>query len=314
MALPNRPRPPAPDETIGSARTVNVCWGAGVNRNRNRVFETVSNGHSQATANSESDDPIRLSDFHPVSCGTLARVGAPYDGGYVVPLDAVKAAHALVSFGLAHDWTFERDFRKYNTEAIVHCYDHTVSFRTAVQYSIGQLLRFLLLFRARSLRRIFAWLDYKLFFRAGRTHFKQRIWRDNHDNSATIDDVFNRLPAECPVFVKMDIEGSEYIVLDDLLRHSGNIVAMAIEFHDVDTAWGLFNSFVEKIKRDFYIVHIHGNNMGGVTRFNFPIAPEISFLNKRFFDSAPPPSHLKYPAPGLDRPNNPRLPELAFEF
>ena len=270
--------------------------------------------NSYVKVRSEVEDPIQLSDLYPVACDSLARLGNTNDGGYVVPLEAVRAAGALVSFGLSHDWTFERDFKRQNPGATVHCYDHTVSFRTAVQYSIGQLLRFLLLFRARSLRRIFTWLDYKLFFRSGRTHFKQRIWRDNHDNSATIDDVFSRLPAECPVFVKMDIEGSEYIVLDDLLRHSGSIVAMAIEFHDVDTASGLFNSFVEKIKRDFYIVHIHGNNMGGVTPFNFPKAPEISFLSKRFFDSAPPPSHLKYPAPGLDRPNNPQLPELAFEF
>ena len=101
----------------------------------------------------------------------------------------------------------------------------------------------------------------------------------------TIEDVFSRLPAECQVFVKMDIEGGEYRVLDDLLRHSKNIVAMAIEFHDVDIVPQRFNSLVEKIKRDFYIVHIHGNNMGGIAPFNFPIAPEITFLNKRFFNS-----------------------------
>jgi hypothetical protein len=263
---------------------------------------------------SKTGSPIRLSDFQPVACDTLARIGSKNDGGYVVPLDAVMAAQALVSFGLSHDWTFERDFRKYNADAIIHCYDHTVSLRTAFEYSIGQLLRFALLLRPSALRRAFTWIDYKIFFRADRVHFKQRIWRDNQDNSATIDDVFGRLPAECPVFVKMDIEGSEYLVLGDLLRHSKNIVAMAIEFHDVDTASGLFNSLVEKIKRDFHIVHIHGNNMGGLAPFNFPIAPEITFLNKRFFNSTPSPSRLKYPIPGLDRPNNPRLPDFAFEF
>jgi len=263
---------------------------------------------------SGAGEPIRLSDFQPVACDALARIGSENDGGYVVPLDAVMAAHALVSFGLSHDWTFERDFRKYNADAIIHCYDHTVSLRTAFEYSIGQLLRFALLLRPSALRRAFTWIDYKIFFRADRIHFKQRIWRDNQDNSATIEDVFGRLPAECPVFVKMDIEGSEYLVLDDLLKHSKNIVAMAIEFHDVDTASGLFNSLVEKIKRDFHIVHIHGNNMGGIAPFNFPIAPEITFLNKRFFNSTPSPSRLKYPIPGLDRPNNPRLPDFAFEF
>jgi len=274
----------------------------------------VDSTNSSAKVSSEIGDPIQLSDFHPVACESLARLGSANDGGYVVPLTAVRAAHALLSFGLSHDWTFERDFKKYNPGAIIHCYDHTVSLRTALEYSVGQLLRFVLLFRSSALRKAFTWIDYRNFFRSEGTHFRQRIWRDNQNNSATIEDAFRRLPAKSPVFVKMDIEGSEYHVLDDLLRHSKHIVAMAIEFHDVDTAPGLFNSFIDKIKRDFHIVHIHANNMGGISSFNFPIAPEITFLNKRFFDSAPLPSHLKYPVPELDRPNNPQLPEFTFEF
>jgi Methyltransferase FkbM domain len=176
------------------------------------------------------------------------------------------------------------------------------------------LLRFILLFRASSLRKSLTWIDYRRFFRRDATHFKQRISRDNQNNGATIDDVFERLPTECPVFVKMDIEGSEYDVLDDLLRHSQNIVAIAAEFHDVDTRPDRFNSFLEKIKRDFHIVHIHGNNMGGIAAFNFPAAPEISFLNKRFFNSTPLPSRLEYPVAGLDHPNHPRFPDFKFEF
>jgi hypothetical protein len=287
---------------------------SGVNRLYRRGLETVDSNSSHVKLRSEIGDPIQLSDFHPVACDSLARIGSKNDGGYIVPLNAVKAARALVSFGLSHDWTFERDFKKHNANAIVHCYDHTVSLRTAFQYSIGQLLRFVLLFRARSLRKTLTWIDYILFFRSEGTHFKQRIWPDKQNNSATIEEVFSRLPAECPVFLKMDIEGSEYLVLDDLLRHSKNIVGMAIEFHDVDVASRPFSSFIERIKRDFYIVHIHGNNMGGIAPFNFPIAPEITFLNKLFFNSAPSPSRLKYPIAGLDRPNNPRLPEFAFEF
>ena len=110
---------------------------------------------------SETGNPIRLSDFQPVTCDALARIGSENDGGYVVPLDAVMAAHALVSFGLSHDWTFERDFGKYNADAIIHCYDHTVSLRTAFEYSIGQLLRFVLLLRPSALRRALTWIDYK---------------------------------------------------------------------------------------------------------------------------------------------------------
>jgi hypothetical protein len=281
---------------------------------KDKVFETVGRPNSYARVRSATGDPIQLSDFHPVACEQLARIGNTNDGGYVVPLGAVSAADALLSFGLSHDWTFERDFKKHNADAVIHCYDHTVSLRTAFEYSVGQLLRFVLQFRTRALRNAFTWIDYLFFFRGDKIHFRQKIWRDNQDHSATVDDAFGRLPAGRRVFVKIDIEGSEYRILDDVIRHSQNIVSIAIEFHDVDILSERFNSLVEKIKRDFYIVHIHGNNMGGTTPFGFPSAAEITFLNKRFFSSPPPPSQLKYPLPQLDQPNNPRLPEFTFEF
>lgn len=279
-----------------------------------KAFETVDPIDSYACVRPASGAPVQLAGFHPVACESLVRIGSSNDGGYVVPLEAVRAAGALVSFGLSHDWTFERDFKSRNPDALIHCYDHTVSLRTAFEYSIGQLLRFVLQFRANALRKAFTWIDYLRFFRSERKHFKQRVWRDRQHNSATIEDVFSRLPAECPVFVKMDIEGGEYRVLDDLLCHSKNIVAMAIEFHDVDIVPEMFNSFIDRIKRDFHIVHIHGNNMGGIAPFHFPIAPEITFFNKRFFNSAPAPSRLGYPVPGLDRPNYPQFPDFTFEF
>jgi hypothetical protein len=259
-------------------------------------------------------DPIQLAELRPVTCASLARVGSKNDGGYVVPLEAVQAASALLSFGLSHDWTFERDFRKHNPAAVIHCYDHTVSILTALQYSLGQLLRFSVRLKASYLRLIFTWIDYIVFFRKDTIHFRQRVWRDRQDGSVTIDDVFGRLPPGCQVFVKIDIEGSEYRILDDLLGHSRDIVALTIEFHEVDIVPELFNSLIEKIKRDFHIVHIHGNNLGGIAPFNFPIAPEISFLNKRSFDSAPLPSSLTYPVPGLDNPNYPGRPDFTFEF
>jgi hypothetical protein len=122
------------------------------------VFEAMDTPTSYAKVRSESGDPVQLSDLHPVACESLVRVGNRNDGGYVVPLVAVKAAGALVSFGLAHDWTFERDFKQQNPDAVIHCYDHTVSLRTAFQYSIGQLLRSVLLFRPAALRRVFTWI------------------------------------------------------------------------------------------------------------------------------------------------------------
>jgi hypothetical protein len=270
--------------------------------------------NSDVMIKSRTGDPIQLADLRPVVCASLARVGNIYDGGYVIPLEAVQSACALLSFGLSHNWAFERDFKSRKPDAVIHCYDHTVSLRTAFNYSVGQLGRCIALLRSSAFRGAFAWIDYLQFFRGTNRHYKQRVWYDRQNGSATIDDAFGRLPANSPVFVKMDIEGSEYRVLDDLLRRSVDITAIAIEFHEVDILPGLFNAMIGKIKQDFYIVHIHGNNMGGTTPFGFPLSPEITFLNKRFFGSVPPSSSLKYPAPGLDSPNHPRLPEFSFEF
>ena len=278
-----------------------------------KVNRTVITANSFATVTDQAGAPIRLAEFHPVACESLVRVGSANDGGYVVPLNAIHSADALLSFGLSHDWTFERDFKNRNPRAIIHCYDHTVMVLSAFQYSMGQLARFLLRFDLRYLRRAFAWLDYMAFFRGDKIHFRQRIWHNRENNSVTVADTFRRLPG-AQVFVKIDIEGSEYRILDDLLDHSENILAFVIEFHDVDIVTERFNALIGKIKNDFFIVHIHGNNLGGLTPFNFPIAPEITFLNKRFFSAAPPPSRSKYPVPGLDSPNYPGFPDIAFEF
>jgi hypothetical protein len=293
---------------LSSTALVERQWQAG------KAHEAVSTSNSYVTVKSEASDPIQLSDFRPVACDHLARVGGQNDGGYVVPLDAVGAADALLSLGLSHNWTFERDFKTLNPRAVIHCYDHTVSALTAFEYSLGQLARFLVRFKPRYLRGMFTWLDYLLFFRGDKVHFRQRIWRDREDDSATIDDAFDRLPKGCQVFVKVDVEGSEYRILDDLLRRSRNIVALAIEFHDVDMLLEPFKSGVEKIKRDFYLVHFHANNQGGMTPFHFPRTPEITFLNKRFFESTPMPSTRTYPDPALDRPNGAGMPDFHLEF
>ena len=260
-------------------------------------------------------NPVHVEELRPVSCGRLIRLGNANDGGYVVPWDAVRNARALVSFGLRFDWSFERDFRKLNPSAVIHCYDHTVSGRNALLFSVTELLRFFATFRIGSLRHALTWLDYEYFFRRNTVHFRQRIWRDRSRNSVTVKDVFSRIQGERPAFLKVDIEGSEYRVLDDILAHADEIDAIAIEFHDVDIVPELFNECIEKIRQKFHIVHIHGNNFAGLAPFNFPSAPELTFLNKRLFATEPLSSESSYPVRDLDSPNDPKAPdyELVFE-
>lgn len=275
---------------------------------------SVTAGPAPVTTDQAGQNAIRLADFRPVACDGLRRIGNANDGGYVVPMKAVTAAEALLSFGLSHDWSFEREFRVHNPRVPVHCYDHTVTALSALRYSVGQLARFAVRRDGRYLRNALVWIDYLLFFRGNNLHVRQRIWCDRSDNSATVADAFDRLGGKHQVLVKMDIEGSEYRILDDLISYSEDIVALVIEFHDVDIRAARFNALVEKLKNVFYLVHIHGNNFGGVTPSGFAKAPEITFLNKRFFASPPRPSSLKYPVVDLDSPNYPGLPDIELKF
>jgi len=279
-----------------------------------RLCRTVSEPASVTLVRANRGDPAPLDALWPVACNDLIRLGSRNDGGYVIPLRAVEAANALLSFGLSHDWNFEREFQKRNPEVVIHCYDHTVSLLSAAQYSIRQVVKAIVRRDIGSLRRSAAWADYLIFFRDKRKHFRERAWMKTEDGSVSASDSVARLPNDAQIFVKMDIEGAEYRVLPELLDHSGKIVALAVEFHDVDLLSENFNTLIEAIKKYFYIVHVHGNNMGGTTPSNFPIALEITFLNKRLFAEPPAPSQASYPMPGLDRPNHPGLPDYAFEF
>ena len=54
-----------------------------------------------------------------------------------------------------------------------------------------------------------------------------------------ISDIFNSLDFNHsgetkPVFFKIDIEGSEYRILDDLINYQKVIEGLVVEFHNVD--------------------------------------------------------------------------------
>ena len=260
------------------------------------------------------ENPIDTQALRPIACGEMVRLGSPNDGGYVVPLDAIRQAGALVSFGLRFDWNFERDFHRLNPDAPIHCYDHTVSARGALFFSATESLRFLTSLRPRALRSAMTWLDYRRFFRGDVTHFQQRIWRDRNNNSATVSDALARVAGRGPVFLKIDIEGSEYRIMDDVLENANAVGAIAIEFHDLDVYPERFNETVAAMSRDFHVVHVHANNYADLSPFGFPGAIELTFINKRMVTHEPVIAAQRYPVPGLDQPNDPASPDYEFHF
>lgn len=80
--------------------------------------------------------PGHLSFLQPLVMNDLARFGNKNDGGYLLPLRSIDNLDALLSFGLADNWIFEKDLKDRFPDLLIHTYDHTV--RPSVD---GKILR-----------------------------------------------------------------------------------------------------------------------------------------------------------------------------
>ena len=115
--------------------------------------------------------------------------------------------------------------------------------------------------------------------------------------------------AEKRLVVKMDIEGAEWQVLhaasDEIFARIDQLV---VEFHETDQ--GQFVDVLRKLKRSFFIAHVHFNNSAcaeGVRPFPSR-AYEVLFVRKSLAEVSARRGTPVLPAP-LDRPNYPSVPD-----
>ncbi|MEP6495483.1 MAG: hypothetical protein ABJF01_22540 [bacterium] len=256
--------------------------------------------------------------LRPTECCELGRLGSAHDGGYVVPLDAIRTASTMLSFGLSDDWTFERDAVRLNPTLRVIAFDHSIGPRryvgAALSSAVSVPLRFLSFNprgAASSFRRFRRALDYFRFFRRHVTHRRKRIWYNTSRSSAAIADVIREAGQQpLSVFAKIDIEGTEYRILPYIADQAQLFTGLVIEFHDTDICSEQFNATMTRLRESFEVVHVHGNNHADLSVDGvLPLTLELSFLNKRLAKD-PRPYEGPLPRPGLDAPNN----EKASDF
>ena len=96
-------------------------------------------------------------------------------------------------------------------------------------------------------------------------------------------------------FIKIDIEGSEYRILNELIEYQNKLSGLIIEFHDVDLHLETIYNFIEKIELD--LVHVHPQNPAPVIN-NIPSQLEITFSNspKKISGKITLPHKLDHPA------------------
>ena len=60
--------------------------------------------------------------------------------------------------------------------------------------------------------------------------------------------------------LKIDIEGSEFKILNQLLMYKENFSMLIIEFHFIQKNKKVFTNFFNEFLNFFTIIHVHGNN------------------------------------------------------
>ena len=213
----------------------------------------------------------------------LVRLGSKQDGGYVVSKDAVDVSHGLISFGIARDWSFEQDLASLKpADFTIDCFDPTTDLPSAAGISRSRRVRQVLSGKRHWRHvRIGGRSGFKSFFDgSARTLHRNWICRPDQTGNSTLtfDEVMERLSPQKPVFLKVDIEGSEWSVLDGIVKHSSMITGMAIEFHNLQNKFNVLGPEHELFEA-FSVCNVHANNC--VPDFeSLPDVIEFSFFNK----------------------------------
>ena len=233
----------------------------------------------------------------------LVRIGRAYDGGYTISeKDIIETGH-LISLGMSDDWSFESGFKLIN-EVPIFIYDRSISKRFFLKRMIRSILRvekqFILLKSTKT------YLSYISFFQDKVKHIEKNVGLERV-GVITMDNVFKETDSN-KIFLKTDIEGGEYRILDSIIENQDRLTGMVMEFHDCDLHLGLIENFLSKFSLS--LVNIHANNNSQINNITgLPVLLELSFSSQ----AIEPNEFCSYPNP-LDQTNIPFKDEIILNF
>jgi len=209
----------------------------------------------------------------------MARFGNSNDGGYV-QLDALNGVTSVLSLGISDDVSWDLDIAQRGMT--VWQYDHSVEGPPIAH----EKFRF----------------------------HKLKVAPHSGSGCVSLGEII--AVATGPnghVLLKMDIEGSEWEVLDNtpagVLARCSQIVCELHHFHHlhIDRHYERVKRVLEKLSGIFGVVHVHSNNFSPIIVLgNVPFFQtlEVTFANRTVFDLRQ--TQKIFPT-ALDAPNNPTL-------
>ena len=257
--------------------------------------------------------------LNPYKVKNLIRLGSNNDGGYIVNAIDVINTKNLISLGVSFNYSFEEDFIKMNNKTNVRTYDGSVGFKyyrkkcknrikifflkpniksfINVIHGLNLLLKFSIFFKFNLSKKIF---HTEKFVTSDTSSFKdfEKGYGYEPKFIEFKDIVSENLKS---AFLSIDIEGSEYELLDNICSFSQNLIGLNIEFHNVQDNLEKIESFIKKIK--LLLIHTHINNFGQIVN-GIPSVIELSFSRHAELDSFSNQKLVNELPIKLDQPNN----------
>ena len=258
--------------------------------------------------------PIKLKPIF-IKNSKLVRLGSIDDGGYVVPKKVLKNTDYLISFGISDNWDFEKHFARLSS-CVVDSYDHSIDSIFWMNKFRKDFLKFLCLkiFKPKKLYKMFQFLDFIFFFKLNKKNSFSLKKIGVGKNLISLKEIIHKHQKISKIFLKVDIEGSEYEILEQINQYKSIITGIVIEFHETSKNMKKIISFIDKLQDKLSLVHIHGNNYSIKSKNQKPEAIELTFLNNKLFIKESRKNNKSYPIKGLDYPNSKRSEDSILKF
>ena len=242
----------------------------------------------------------------------LLRVGPKTDGGYVLDKRIIDKTKTIITCGLNDDWEFEKSYLKLRPSTNIIAYDHTVDNKFWKSRFKKDFLALILLKKLsyRKIIDVFKFIDYQSFFKNENIHhIKKVVLNKKGKQQISINKI---LQNQKDIILKIDIEGDEYKILNTINKNSHKINFLIIEFHNIFSNLDKIIRFLSR--SNFKIIHLHGNNYGGIDKNSNPNVIELSLINSKKFKVNKDKSTYKYPIEGLDYKNLKRRKDIKIIF
>ena len=218
--------------------------------------------------------------YKPLVNVSLTRIGSNQDGGYYLPNKIIKTSKKIISCGLGSDWSFEKNLQKKNKNIKIVFYDHSINFIFWVKSTISYIYFFV---RYRSnIKNVMIFFNYIEFFKHKNIkHEKLKVTKVNNlkKKEISLNQILKKELND--LILKIDIEGDEYFVLEDIVKHQKKINCLIIEFHNIDKNKKKIKTFLKSIEH-LKNCNISPNNSVAADKNGDPLVVEIVFINKRF--------------------------------